>query len=92
MGLDPFTATGSDLPATRHIPGTNIYTFTYYRNLKALGITTSILNSYNLSTWATAIPVQYNVIWDDGNGHQLVEAVFEDSSSQLFFSLDVTWY
>ncbi len=92
MGLDPFSATGSQLPVSYHIPGTNQFTLQYYRDLRALGISTSILTSYEMGTWTTSVPVRFNVISDDGNGHQLVEAVFEDSSSKMFFSLDVTAY
>lgn len=92
MGLDPFTATASQLPTSYRIPDTNNFIFSYYRDLKALGVSLSILTSHDMAGWAETVPVRFNVVYDDGNGHQLVEAVFEDASSKMFFSLDVEAY
>ncbi|MEX0322618.1 MAG: S8 family serine peptidase [Puniceicoccaceae bacterium] len=92
MGLDPFTATASQLPVSYRDPDTNQFIFSYYRDLRALGITTSILTSHDMGAWIESVPVRFNVIWEDGNGHQLVEAVFEDNSTKMFFSLDVEAY
>ena len=92
MGLDPFTATGEDMPVLWRDPESGLYSFTYYRNLKAIGVQTSHLKSYNLSGWETATPVRVNVLWDDGNGHQLVEAVFEDPAGRMFLMLEALSY
>jgi subtilisin family serine protease len=92
MGLDPFSATGADMPVAYRIPGTNLYTFTYYRDSKAMGIITSHQKSYDLGTWETTTPLQIDVLWDDGNGHQQVEAIFEDPADQMFLMLEVISY
>jgi hypothetical protein len=92
MGLDPYDAGAAELPFAYHLPGTNLYSFTYYRDLKATGITVQILNSTDLNAWEPSVPSGVNVLWDDGNGHQLVEAIFENPSDRLFFMLDVNPY
>ncbi|MEX0326332.1 MAG: S8 family serine peptidase [Puniceicoccaceae bacterium] len=92
MGLDPFTMTGADMPVAYRDPETNLYSFVYYRDLKAMGIQRTHWKSSDLGGWEAAAPVRINVIWDDGNGHQLVEAVFEDPSERLFFMLEATAY
>ena len=92
MGLDPLAASANDLPVAERDPDSNRYTFTYFRNLAAIGVTTQILVSYDLVLWQVAIPVEVNVLWSDGSGQQLVEAVFEDPSPLMFFRLDTVPY
>ena len=86
MGLDPTSISADALPVVDS-PAKDLYRFTYYRNLNAIGVTTSTLVSYDLGSWAARIPDSISVIWDSGDGHQKVEAFFEDTSPLLFFQL-----
>ncbi|MEX0332457.1 MAG: S8 family serine peptidase [Puniceicoccaceae bacterium] len=92
MGLNPFAMTGAEMPAAYRDPVTNLYSFLYYRDLKAMGVQRTHWKSMDLGSWEEAVPVRINVIWTDENGHQLVEAVFEDPSERLFFMLEATAY
>jgi hypothetical protein len=87
MGLDPVNLTASQLPISEPDPESDMYRFLYYRDLKAIGITTSTLTSYDISTWSVTVPDEINVLWDSGDGHQKVEALFNDTSPLLFFQL-----
>jgi hypothetical protein len=98
MGLDPWTAEGGQMPmVTRDVgtaleAGTNRYAFYYFRDVKVLGVTTAIETSTDLSGWLPTEPVEENVLWDDGEGHHYVEAIFEHPSEKLFFQLNIERY
>jgi hypothetical protein len=92
MGLDPFSAAENQIPTVVREPGTDTYSFYYYRDITALGINRQINVSPDLTTWTPTLPDQVNVLTDDGNGVQYVEAIFEIAGPKQFFQLEVLDY
>lgn len=92
MGIDPFNPTPAELPnAGRNPdPAEPAFVFRYKRDLKVLGLRTVIEATADLQTWTEMIPDSLNVVTDDGNGVQIVEASFNTPGTEkLFFRLRV---
>jgi hypothetical protein len=89
MGLDPFSAAENQVPTVVRAPGTDTYSFFFYRDITALGINRQINVSTDLTNWNPTLPGQVNVLTDDGNGVQYVEAIFEIPGPKQFFQLEV---
>lgn len=89
MGLDPFSSVDNQIPSVVRTPGTDTYSFFYLRDVKALGVNRQINVSTDLTNWTPTIPDQVNVLTDDGNGIQYVEAVFEIPGPKQFFQFEV---
>jgi hypothetical protein len=92
MGVDPLNPSTQELPsAGRDLSQAEPVTvFRYKRDLKAMGVRTTIEATADLKTWTDAIPDSIKVISDDGNGVQIVEAqFFTQGDEKLFFRLKV---
>lgn len=92
MGIDPLAPVVAELPnagRTENATETG-FVFRYKRDLKVLGLRTAIEATADLHTWTEVIPDRLEVISDNGNGVQVVEAIFNDPDmDKLFFRLKV---
>lgn len=92
MGLDPLNPDSAELPSAGRAEdaATTGFVFRYKRDLKVLGVRTAIEATADLQTWTIVVPDRLEVVSDNGNGVQVVEAIFNDPDmDKRFFRLKV---
>lgn len=89
MGLDPSTTIPDQVPSATYDAVNEVYSFFYYRDTNATGITRTIESSTVLSGWSAVTPDSEVIVSTDGSV-EYVEARFNDATNlRRFFQLRV---